>query len=222
MAYDPPTLAELRQKVARDVRDEDLEAFNSDEVDDWINAAIAELNQIRPVEAVTQITDTADLADLDFSYIWKVEIVNITERGGSDVIPPNNDETKYANGWVLFARELRLPQRYITWLDERLAAAGDGTVRLDLYGYTLREALTADDEVAEFTFADEHLVRQYCRYRAYEALAQDRALFQQWQTQANNSDVSPTQLTNMQQVAESQWQRARSQNLLIRRPTVGW
>lgn len=222
MAYEPPTLSELRDKVARDVRDPDLEAFVSDEVDDWINGGLAELNQIRPIEAVVQITDTADLADLSFSYLWKVEIVNITEAGGSDIIPPNNDETKWANGWLLFANELRLPARYITWLDERLAAAGDGSVRLDLYGYTQRDALTTDEEVAEVSFADEHLIRQYARLRAYASLAQDRALFQQWQAQANNSDVSPTQLTNMQQVAEAEWNRVRSRNLTIRRPPVGW
>jgi hypothetical protein len=215
--YEPPSLTELRTKVLRSLQDPDGEAFNPDEINDFINDAIAEVNQIRPREALSAVTDVATLDALGMTYVWKVEVVDYV--GGSTVLPPNNDETRYANGWVLYANRLIFPQKYIDWLTTNFA---DGRVRLDVYGYSVRDPLVSDEQVGDFDLLDEQLVLRYAMLRGYRALLADRALFQQWQAQSNNTDVSPTQLTNMAQVAEAEWGRNRSRSYVIRRPPVGW
>lgn len=219
LGYSPPSLTELRAKIARDIRDELMDAFTSSEIDDYINDAITELNLIRPREAISSLRGILDLDSLGMSYIWKVETVAADGTGGSQVIPPNNDETRFMNGWTYFAGRLVLPQKYVDWLDTRFTA---GTLRLDVYGYSLRTPLVSDEEIADFDSVDESLVRRYAMTRAYRSLLADRSQFQQWQANANNSDVSPTQLTNMSQVVDAEWNRNRARSYVIRRPPVGW
>ena len=113
-----------------------------------------------------------------------------------------------------------LPQDFV-----RLLTAGfeQAAMLLVVYGYRSRDQLVLPDQVADFNQdQDEQAVRQYARWRGLGALRDDRALYQQWQTAANNADVSPTQLTNMAQVSDSEWARTRRRIYEIRRPAVGW
>jgi hypothetical protein len=48
-------------------------------------------------------------------------------------------------------------------------------------------------------------------------LLHDRTLYQQWQTQANNSDVSPTQLLQMASTFKQEWSDLRKRVVRLRR-----
>ena len=59
MVYSPPTLDELRARVARDLQDPTLQAFTTSDIDDYINGGISEINGLRPLETKVTITDLA-------------------------------------------------------------------------------------------------------------------------------------------------------------------
>lgn len=219
MVYSPPNLSQLRTNVARDLRDPTFAAFSVAELNDYINNGIAELNELHPVEVVLHIVDIASFADLGLDSIFKV--VSSTVVGvGEDIIPPNNDETLYPNGWTYFAGDLILPAWMMPWYSTQFDA---GTIALTIYGYGRRDPVTNDTDVAAFASnTEEQAVRQFARWRGLDALSGDRRLFQQWQTQANNSDVSPTQLANMEMNAGGEWAQTRRRIYTIRRPAVGW
>ena len=219
MPYIAPTLLDLRTRVARDLRDPKMAAFTQPELDDYINSAIATLNELRPIDAVLTISDLTQLEDLGLEYVWRVDSVS-TVNTGQNAIPPNNDESVYQNGWIYFAGDLILPANVLTWVG---AGFEQDTILLRVYGYRPREPLYATDDVAELVLDYEEVaLRQYAKWKGLEALQGDRSLFQQWQTAANNTDVSPTQLTNMEGSAEAEWNRTRHRIVLIKRPAVGW
>ena len=224
MVYSPPNLSQLRTNVARDLRDPSFAAFTVSELNDYINNGIAELNELRPVETSIQIVDMDNLSDLGLESVFKVVSTSVPGLAavgiGESIIPPNNDETLYPNGWTYFAGDLILPA---FMLPAYSSAFDAGTVALTVYGYGRRDPLVADTDIAAFgSNMEEQAVRQFARWRGLDALSGDRRLFQQWQTQANNSDVSPTQLANMEMNAGGEWAQTRRRIYTIRRPAVGW
>jgi hypothetical protein len=52
--------------------------------------------------------------------------------------------------------------------------------------------------------------------RGFEYLLSDRSLFEQWATQANNTDVTPAALANILGLWMSKWERRRKQLREIR------
>jgi hypothetical protein len=219
MTYSPPTLADLHTKLARDLRDTvEHTIFPTDQLTDYINDAIADINEAKPIETTLDITDPVNQTGLSLQYIWKVEAVR-QDGYGQNVLPPNNDETNWQNGWTYFNHTLTLPQATQRTLETGFT---DDTLILRVHGYRPRDPLIDDDDVAEFDLQDEQAVRRFATARGFKALVGTRSLFQQWQTEANNTDVSPTQLEQMRNDAESEWARQRRRMFMIRRPAVGW
>lgn len=217
MAYDPPTLSDLYERVGRDLRDPSHTTLGLDFLTDYINDGIAELNQLKPHQLRFEVSDIVGLEGLPFSQVWKVEVVR-ADGYGQQVIPPNNDAVLYQNGWTYYARSLALSQTALRYLAQGF---DDNSLILRVYGYTERDPLVADTDIFDGGFEDEQLVRRYVKTLGFQALLADRNLYQQWQTQANNSDVSPTQLTNMASQADAEWRRARSRAYQIRYPSAG-
>lgn len=202
MPYSPPTLADLREKVARDLRDPNLNAFSAEDILDFINFGIGEVNRIRPVEEVYE-ADVDDIEqtdyDLDLTLVWRVEVW----RDGQYLtrITPNEGD-KSIGGWEYYAQTLSIP-------DFRNVLNTDTDI-LRVWGYRNRSTAGAEDEALELVDIDEeHAVRAYAGVLGYQRLMADRSLFQQWQTQANNTDVSPNQLTGMLGVRQSEWDELR-------------
>lgn len=219
MTYAPPTLAELHEKLARDLRDTvDHTIFSTDVLTDFVNAGIAELNEAKPIETTLDITDPDDQTGLSLQYVWKVEFVR-QDGYGQNVMPPNNDESNWQTGWTYFDHKITLPQTVQRTLE---TGFDDDTLILRVHGYRPRDPLIDDDDVAEFDLQDEQAVRNYAMYRGFKALTGSRALFQQWLTEANNTDVSETQLEQMKNDAEADWARRYRRMYRIRRPAVGW
>ena len=224
MPYTPPPLSTLRSRVARDLRDPNNRTFTTAELDDYINGGLVELDMVHPMEhLLVGIVDWADLSPLPMDYVWRVFVVHYGDTGNilrEVMVPPNNDEVNEINGWSLFGGTLKLPGPLYSELNKCIAT---GTCELRVHGYRDRNWPGGDNSIVELKDqSEEWFLRQYAMWRGWDALRNDRALFQQWQTQSNNSDVSPTQLTNMAATTESEFGRLRKRMYKIRRPAVGW
>lgn len=227
MAYDAPTLAELRASVLRDLRDAGQDTFATALVNSFINMGIAELNAIRPIETRIQYAGDQDWTqELPFTEVFACELAIEPEVGDTlhwDALHPADHARGYGrSGWDYFARRLMLSGQHTEGIANLVDRYGAGQVHIGLWGYADRDLLINDADVASFqTALDELIVRGYAKSEGFRALASDRALFQQWQENSNNSDVSPTQLNNMLGQAQGDFDRMRKRHHLMRRPRTG-
>jgi hypothetical protein len=220
MAYDPPTLAELQTKLRRDLRDPGPTdfTFTGDMLMDYANEGIVELNRVKPIEVVAEATDLAGLVNTGMTDVWSVEM--LSPDGSIQTLLPPADGVVTKDGWMFYGGDIILGNR----LRSQALSAFDTLMgwRMRFFGYRNREVFDGTPEqAAEFDAEDEACVRRYARFAGFKALANDRSLFQQWQTMANNSDVSPTQLMGMVSTAEGEWDLVRRKTIRIRRAPVG-
>lgn len=208
MPYSAPIRSALRTSISRDLHDATNAAFVAAEVNDLINSGIAELNLLAPKEYRDTLTLTAGVFEYALTptvtALFRVEVW----RAGAFyfVVPKKDDES--ISGWDYFAGTLLLP----TTLN-----FDDSQDSLVVMGYKQRDPLTADGNVFDGDLNGEMVVRAYCQFSSFQRLIASRALFQQWQTQANNSDVSATQLLGMAQVYSREWKELRGRVRRLRR-----
>jgi hypothetical protein len=207
--YAAPTRALLRQSISRDVQDPNNRTFTSDEINDLINEAIVELNRLRPKEYVGDIALTDgvysySLADDLVRAVFKVEVW----RDGAFYHSPAEIEGDATTGWDFFAGSLYIP----AW---SFLNADTDVIRV--WGYSDREGLILDIDVLDAHMEGEQIIRAYAKNTIFQRLATDRALFGQWQTQSNNSDVSATQLLGMSQVFGQRWRELERKARMLRR-----
>lgn len=226
MVYAPPTLATLRTKVARDLRDPNLTTFVAAQLNDYINEGISELNHVRPPEKVLLLLGDAALTALPFEHVFMVEIAirrNLADPYGWVILPYDTPQSGYYGvGWTYFANTLFLAPGVTRHISDAVARYTAAQTHLRIWGYGHRDLVTVDATAPAFIDAfDETAVGMYARMRGYQALAGDRMLFSQWQAAANNADVSVTQMLGSLSTAEQEWERQRKRLFVMRRPTVG-
>lgn len=205
----PPTLAELRTKVSRDLRDTQNRTFLAAYVDDLINAGIEEMSRLVPREIVDEIDPAAGV----YRYSTECETAFRLESWRGDTllgVMPQNEGDSSQSGWELFGGFLYLP---VAWVDQSQI----GTDIFNLWGYAARAQLTADAQVAQLDDNTEWGVRRYARAQAFALMQNDRALFKQWQGASQNTDVSPNQLNQMVALYASEWDRTRNYLRRLRR-----
>lgn len=209
MVYTPPTRAALRDSIARDLRDPEFKTFATADIDDFINFGIAEVNRVYPLEAVDEVV-VEDITVITYAtlmtHIWRVEVWR-SGKYGWRISPNEGDNSR--GGWELYAQELRIP------LYSNSLNADTDVFRI--WGYVDRDALVDDADVLEGDLDAEAGVRSYSAQQGLSRLANDRTLFQQWQTQSNNSDVSPTQLNGMFAMRAGEWDTLRNRIRRLRR-----
>jgi len=217
--YAPPTLAELWALVVRYLTDPSNKVFNTSQLTDYINGGIAELNRVRPLEATHTVTwddenDQLPLEGIPLYSVFQVEL-RAAYGGANSIVPNIKGGQPTRDGWDFYNGTLFLGSQ---WFQRAVHSARDNGWTVEVWGYRSRDPLIADDDLAEFIdLTDEMFVRLYSRMEAYRSLNVDRSLFQQWQQQANNSDVSPTQLNGMLGTAESSFDRQQKRLFLPRR-----
>lgn len=183
--------------------------FASADIDDFINFGIAEVNRVYPLEGIEELAvddRTQTEYPVALTSIWRVEVWRSGEFWTR--LNPNDSDTS-RGGWELWDGSLFIPSLKNS-LNEN-----DDVIRC--WGYRERDSLTADDDVLDSDLDAELGVRTYAAQQGYGRLLNDRSLFQQWQTQANNSDVSPTQLNGMFAVRSGEWDTLRNRIRRIRR-----
>lgn len=221
MAWTTPTLAEMRTMVRRDLRDSPTAPFTFDDnqVTDYINEGIVELTRAKPVEDHFYVTDSTEQNNLGKIDVWLIWLKGPGTY--QEVLPPLDSESPQ-QGWMYYNGTLTLGRT----LQARFNALveSDPQYQLSCFGYRPRDIFRNDPttELADFIDAeDEIAVRRYARWAGLKALDHDRSLFQQWQTQANNTDISATQLTQMVAGAEQEWDHFRRKIMLVRRAPLG-
>ena len=211
-AYPAPQYGALRTSVAQDLRDPNKKTFTDEHLKSLVNEGIAELDRLRPLEQVVTLpwVYPTGSVSLDNQIVIVLEAQHGDDTAPWLIVPKSTGDLGgiASDGWDQWGDELLLPHGiYTTELT---------TFRALVYGG--RGKLIDDDEVAPFSDStDEEVVRSYARWTALEMLLHDRALYQQWQMQANASDVSPTQLLQIASTYRQAWADLRKRAVRLRR-----
>jgi len=207
------TFAEIRTKVSTDLRDVDGKFFDAGVIGDMVNAALTEVGRIAPErfqEDITPVADTlryvvrSDIAggvtpeiELTTCEIWDGSTVPATRTAHLQPLSaqPVNDTQ---NGWRMWGGYLELPVSVVT----QLVPATD---LIRVWGYAPYPVLVNDADVLATSSELTQAVRDYCTIEGLKRLTAGRAVFTQWQTRTNNTDISPAMLVNDLAQAESNW-----------------
>lgn len=212
-AYVAPDQATLRASVSRDLHDLENKVFSTAEVNDLINEGIAEANLLLPKEYRATIALVDDQFEYDLpdtvTAIFRVEMWRDTDGVMTFWRDLPRREDTATTGWDFFAGTLLIPTTWSWDTDEQDS--------LLVMGYQDRDPLSDDEETLDGTLQVELVIRSYARFTCFQRLIASRALFQQWQTSANNSDVSPTQLLGMASVYSREWRELRNRVRRLRR-----
>jgi hypothetical protein len=210
MTYSPPTYESLKAAIAADLRDANNKTFTEANVESYILFGMNEINRLRPLQSVETIELTETSGELDLQYTIGIEDIRRIDVWRNDKyysqLPREGGEPN--SGWEVWGTTLTLP----TW-----AATMDvDTDELKVYGYGNRAIPSLDADVLEFDAEAETAVRLYARVRGYQALQNDRALFQQWMAQPQNNEISATQLDGIANSYQAEWERHRNRIRLLR------
>jgi hypothetical protein len=222
------TLATMVARVYRDLADDSHTVFTNTQVEDFVREAITELNRIAPVEVSVGVPIAYGPGDVikSSSYNIPVELPFRVVKTWFDSrgtywyedIPPVPMGEPPTNGY-LFRRNatggtITLPRYVIDYWDRDINGVNVGGYGPRALPYTSTAGVSPTLPLSE---GEEYLVRMYGRMRGFDLMTHDRALFAQWQGQTNNTDVSPTQMTQMAGGAVQDWDRQRGLNRVVRK-----
>jgi hypothetical protein len=236
--YNPPTLATMRTLVARTLRDTSASpVFSTDALNDFITEGLMNVSGYRPIESSEgHVYDPATPGSVSsftlvtLSYVSAVGIVNGADPVSPDqnmFLPYNGDMGGNGNlrgaGWELWQGTVSFSNWAVNNLDAWHGQVG-GPLTVIILGYRDRTIPDSDDDILDLEdVTDQLCLTRECRALGFQALNNDRALYQQWLAATNNTDVSPTQLGGMLNGAISDVERQRKRNAIIRRvPLTGF
>lgn len=196
--------------VARALRDPAYKVFSAVEVGDMIATGLSEVSRLAPQQFQQDIAVVGDGMEypLNGTSDAEIEVVRVEVWDATTTPPrylwhlrpggamPLNDS---GSGWRIWAGTL-----YLSNAQENLIDPVQHYLRVWGYGpYTMVSGSTPMPCGPQL----EQAIISFCRVEALRRLSLDRDLFAQWQTRANNSDVSPGALMSMLQLAEDDWRR---------------
>lgn len=212
------TLAGLRTMISRDLRDPLNKTFDTTVVNDLINAAVAEVGRVAPLQfhdrlvpVANQLVYTVGSANcvpvIDPNpevEVVRVELVD--ESATPDTVKalwvPASGE--YANttqaGWFVWNGKLRITEAMVR-------AVVPATDFIHVFGYSPYRKLTSDGQDSGMSNELEEAVRVVARIEAMYRLVIERDLFTQWQSASHASDVSPAALMNGLSLLQDDWRR---------------
>lgn len=204
MAYSAPTYETLKASVASDLRDPNNKTFTEAHIESFIMFGLNEVNRLRPLQSVETVTLTETDDELDLQYTLTIDDVRRIDvwRDGKYYCPFERESGEPNSGWEVWGTTLTLP----TWA----STLDVDTDSLKVYGYGERSIPTDDADTMEFDSEAEGAVRLYARLRGYQALQNDRTLFQQWMAQPQNNEISATQLDGIANSYQAEWERHRN------------
>jgi len=216
-----PTLANLKTRLARDLRDTSNKTFDATTLGDLINSGIVEVGRISPMQFRDRIFPSANTLSYDlgtaiaipkYNNNDKIEVMRVELWNDDPVIPELRSvfaprSAEYANhpeaGWSVWNGKLYITRRQYDLINI-------DTDSIVVYGYAPWRTLANDlDEFAENGYSPdvEHAALLYARIEAIKRLLVERDLFTQWQTKSGNSDVTPAALMNGLALLEEDWRR---------------
>jgi hypothetical protein len=205
-----PTLTELQNSCARDLRDPNQRTFTDPILTDLINAGQEELSRVYPREMIASgpiIAGTTSYT-MEITQAFRVEVWR--NNVFRSIVPSGEDADNSQAGYDIFAGALRFPKALIDSLSPT-------TDTFKVWGYATYPQLVLGADESMLDDAGEWGVRRYVRSQAFQQMHADRAQFKQWQGQAQNSDVTPNMLNQMVSFYTSEWDRTRNHLRRLRR-----
>lgn len=186
-------LSDLRTQLARQLRDTSNTTWSVAELDDLINQGIDALADFYPKEIVQTIgtvsANTVSYAASSFSTIYRIAIYTSASSYRYD-LPGGMGSTD--SGWELHNSIVYLPAGWTMNNGDTIQA----------WGYGRYVQLSASTQTTDMDQSGVWAVLAFARAQALENLVNDRAQFQQWQSNSNGTDV--TELA-MLQTARAAW-----------------
>lgn len=200
----PSTFAQLKTAVARDLRDSGNAVWSTTEVGDLINAGIDEVGEVYPRQVTDYsltITSGVSTYAMPSSVSWLYRVDVHTSSNSYRYTMPSALGDGPNTGWEVHASILWLPPDY-------LPNAGD---KLRLFGYGAYTQLSVDSATTDLDTKGEWAVRAFAVAEGFARLLADRAAFQQWQVDANNTDITAASLNQLALAARRRWEQRRNQ-----------
>ena len=192
------TLSDLRTTVARRLRDSSNTTWTTAELDDLINQAIDEIADFYPREIVTTIgTVSAGVVSYAASSYTNIYRLDIYTSAGSYRTTFPHGIGGANSGWELHGGIVYLPPSYSY-------TAGD---TLKAWGYGRYVQLAASTSTTDLDQSGIWALVSYCQAEGLQQLVNDRAKFQQWQSNTNNTDVTALALAQLASAAQNRWRR---------------
>lgn len=191
------TLADIRTYISRDLRDTGNATFSVAEVDDLANQGIDALAAFYPREVAQSIgTVASGVFTYSVSAFNSVFRVDIHDSSGvyRDEIPRSTGDGRNS-GWEVHASILYTPPMWKLTVGDTLTA----------FGYAGYTQLSASTQTSDLDASGLWAVRVFAQAQGFKRLLNDRAKYQQWQTEANNTDVGLVQLNNAYFSAQRDW-----------------
>lgn len=195
------TLADLRTRLAAELRDPTNATWNTTELDYLINQGIDAVAAFYPKEIVQTVGTVSagvnSYAVSSFSSIYRLDIY--TSAGSYRTEVPH--AIGGANtGWEMHGGVLYLPPSRTYTVGDTLRAWGYG-------GYI---QLSASTSTTDLDVSAINAVLVFAEVAAYSRLTADRAQFQQWQANTNGVDTTALGLAQLQSGARATWRDERS------------
>jgi hypothetical protein len=220
MAFSPPTRTEMTEVILRALRDPTASVFPVTTIADFINEALSDLSVYRPIEntEVCAFVAGGPISVETFTSVWRVElVVTLTNGRKRATILPRADNSVGRAGWDFYGGQTYISYPFLTQA-EALDNLYGGTAEWHIFGYADRAYPAGDDSVLDLRDATDYAcLLAHCKALGFELLTHDRSLYQQWLAATNNTDVSPTQLSGMSNMADAAFQRQRARNTKVRR-----
>lgn len=222
------TLAQFKPVVLRILQDANQLTFTDPYPLDFINAGLSALGRIAPArfrEDVDLVAATLDY-QLQASVLPdatpEIEVIRVELWDGSLSpvhlkqmwAPVSQNETNHSGGgWLVWNGTLSITER-------QLACADVTNDFMRVWGYRPYPLVANDSDVMPVSQELLDALRFYTQMEGIQTLLGNRALFTQWQTRSNNTDVTPAALMNDLSMARQEWAR-RSGALLVLREAPG-
>lgn len=192
------TLSDLRTYVARDLRDTGNDTWSVAELDDLINQGIDELASFYPREIVSNFA-TVSAGVVSYAASSYTNIYRIDTYSGSTFMGTLSHGVGEGpdSGWELHAGVIWLPPTFT--LPAGYVLRG--------FGYGAYVQLSASTQTTDLDSTGIWAVRMFAQVEAFAHLIADRAKYQQWQTDSNNTDVTPLALAQLYNSSLGRWAR---------------
>lgn len=194
------TLSTLITNVSGDLRDSSNTTFSTAEVTDLINRGISMMETVYPREiwsSATTISAGVYTYSLPTGMTSPYRVDIYTDAGSYSSTLARSFGEGPNTGWEVHNSILYIPP------DLTLTAG----YTLHVFGYGGYTQLAASSDTTDLDTVGEWALRLFCQTEALSLLLVDRAKFQQWQADSNNTDITAIGVAQLYQISQRRWDR---------------